>query len=150
MRDETIAIHAGYEPDPTTKAVAVPIYQTAAYVFDSADYGAALFNLEAAARRIEDAFLAAADDHDRHRIEPVIGDQPQEFDPVMLAERQVQRHGIETSALQKPGGLLEARYDDGLETEFRTDLADDGALQEIVVDDEQAPPRIRARRGLGH
>jgi O-acetylhomoserine (thiol)-lyase len=47
MRSETIAIHAGYEPDPTTKAVAVPIYQTAAYAFDSADHGAALFNLEA-------------------------------------------------------------------------------------------------------
>jgi O-acetylhomoserine (thiol)-lyase len=47
MRKETIAIHAGYETDPTTKAVAVPIYQTAAYEFDSADHGAALFNLEA-------------------------------------------------------------------------------------------------------
>src|SRR5271155_456507 len=46
MRKETIAIHAGYETDPTTKAVAVPIYQTAAYEFDSADHGAALFNLE--------------------------------------------------------------------------------------------------------
>ena len=40
MRDETIAIHGGYEPDPTTKAVAVPIYQTVAYAFDSADHGA--------------------------------------------------------------------------------------------------------------
>src|SRR5262249_31800147 len=37
----------GYEGDPTTKAVAVPIYQTAAYEFDSAEHGAALFNLEA-------------------------------------------------------------------------------------------------------
>jgi O-acetylhomoserine (thiol)-lyase len=46
MRDETIAIHGGYRPDPTTKAVAVPIYQTASYAFDSADHGAALFNLE--------------------------------------------------------------------------------------------------------
>jgi O-acetylhomoserine (thiol)-lyase len=46
MRNETIAIHAGYEPDPTTKSVAVPIYQTVAYAFDSADHGAALFNLE--------------------------------------------------------------------------------------------------------
>ena len=46
MRDETIAIHGGYQPDPTTKAVAVPIYQTVAYAFDSADHGAALFNLE--------------------------------------------------------------------------------------------------------
>src|ERR1700678_578423 len=46
MRNETIAIHGGYQPDPTTKAVAVPIYQTAAYAFDSADHGAALFNLE--------------------------------------------------------------------------------------------------------
>jgi O-acetylhomoserine (thiol)-lyase len=47
MKSETIAIHAGYEPDPTTKAVAVPIYQTVAYAFDSAEHGAALFNLEA-------------------------------------------------------------------------------------------------------
>src|SRR6267142_507137 len=46
MRDATIAIHSGYEVDPTTKAVAVPIYQTVAYAFDSADHGAALFNLE--------------------------------------------------------------------------------------------------------
>lgn len=46
MKRETIAIHGGYEVDPTTKAVAVPIYQTVAYAFDSADHGAALFNLE--------------------------------------------------------------------------------------------------------
>jgi O-acetylhomoserine (thiol)-lyase len=43
--DETIAIHHGYEPDPTTKAVAVPIYQTVAYEFDDAQHGADLFNL---------------------------------------------------------------------------------------------------------
>jgi O-acetylhomoserine (thiol)-lyase len=47
MRPETIAIHSGYEVDPTTRAVAVPIYQTVAYAFDSADHAAALFNLEA-------------------------------------------------------------------------------------------------------
>ncbi len=47
MRSETIAIHGGYDVDPTTRAVAVPIYQTAAYAFDSADHGAALFDLEA-------------------------------------------------------------------------------------------------------
>src|SRR5438477_4037814 len=46
MRRETMAIHSGYDVDPTTKAVAVPIYQTVAYAFDSADHGAALFNLE--------------------------------------------------------------------------------------------------------
>lgn len=46
MRAETLAIHAGYEPEATTRAVAVPIYQTVAYAFDSADHGAALFNLE--------------------------------------------------------------------------------------------------------
>src|ERR1700730_1335781 len=46
MKRETIAIHAGYESDPTTKAVAVPIYQTVAFEFDSAEHGAALFNLE--------------------------------------------------------------------------------------------------------
>lgn len=47
MQTETLAVHAGYEPDRTTNAVAVPIYQTVAYAFDSADHGAALFNLEA-------------------------------------------------------------------------------------------------------
>src|ERR1022692_3511582 len=46
MRPETIALHAGFDCDPTTKAVAVPIYQTVAYSFDSAAHGAALFNLE--------------------------------------------------------------------------------------------------------
>jgi O-acetylhomoserine (thiol)-lyase len=47
MRNATIAIHGGYEVEPTTKAVAVPIYQTVAYAFDSAEHGAALFDLEA-------------------------------------------------------------------------------------------------------
>ena len=47
MKSETIAVHCGYEPEPTTKAAAVPIYQTVAYAFDSAEHGAALFNLEA-------------------------------------------------------------------------------------------------------
>ncbi|ATX80072.1 O-acetylhomoserine sulfhydrylase [Mariprofundus aestuarium] len=45
MKTETIAIHAGYETDPTTKSVAVPIYQTVAYEFDNAQHGADLFNL---------------------------------------------------------------------------------------------------------
>jgi O-acetylhomoserine (thiol)-lyase len=43
--DETLAIHHGYEPDPTTKAVAVPIHQTVAYAFDDAQHGADLFDL---------------------------------------------------------------------------------------------------------
>jgi O-acetylhomoserine (thiol)-lyase len=46
MKRETIAIHAGYDGDPITKAVAVPIYQTIAFEFDSAEHGAALFNLD--------------------------------------------------------------------------------------------------------
>jgi len=46
MRNETISVHGGFVSDPTTKAVAVPIYQSVAYAFDSADHGAALFNLE--------------------------------------------------------------------------------------------------------
>jgi O-acetylhomoserine (thiol)-lyase len=46
MRSETISIHGGFDHDPATKAVAPPIYQTVAYEFDSADHGAALFNLE--------------------------------------------------------------------------------------------------------
>src|SRR5258708_4994120 len=46
MKRETAAIHVGYDGDPTTHAVAVPIYQTIAFEFDSAEHGAALFNLE--------------------------------------------------------------------------------------------------------
>ncbi len=46
LRNETLAVHGGFDGDPTTNAVAVPIYQTASYTFDSAEHGAALFNLE--------------------------------------------------------------------------------------------------------
>ncbi|AWB35436.1 O-acetylhomoserine aminocarboxypropyltransferase/cysteine synthase family protein [Orrella marina] len=46
MKIETLAIHAGYSPEPTTKAVAVPLYQTVAYSFDSAQHGADLFDLK--------------------------------------------------------------------------------------------------------
>lgn len=51
MRPETIVLHGGFDADPTTKAVAVPIYQTVAYAFDSAEHGAALFDLEVAGYR---------------------------------------------------------------------------------------------------
>jgi O-acetylhomoserine (thiol)-lyase len=46
MKRETIAIHAGYEPDAAVRSVAVPIYQTVSFAFDSAEHAAALFNLE--------------------------------------------------------------------------------------------------------
>ena len=46
MKPETIAVHGGYSPDPTTKAVAVPIYQTVAYAFDDTQHGADLFDLK--------------------------------------------------------------------------------------------------------
>lgn len=46
MKIDTLAIHAGYSPDPVTKSVAVPIYQTVAYAFDSAQHGADLFDLK--------------------------------------------------------------------------------------------------------
>jgi O-acetylhomoserine (thiol)-lyase len=46
MKLETIAVHGGYSPDPTTKAVAVPIYQTVAYAFDNTQHGADLFDLK--------------------------------------------------------------------------------------------------------
>jgi O-acetylhomoserine (thiol)-lyase len=46
MKDQTLAIHAGFKADPATKAVSVPIYQTVAYEFDNAQHGADLFNLE--------------------------------------------------------------------------------------------------------
>ncbi len=47
-RFETLSVHGGYTPDPTTKSVAVPIYQTVAYAFDSAQHGADLFDLKVA------------------------------------------------------------------------------------------------------
>ena len=48
MKLETIAVHGGYTPDPTTKAVAVPVYQTTSYAFDDAQHGADLFDLKVA------------------------------------------------------------------------------------------------------
>ncbi|MDO9279013.1 MAG: aminotransferase class I/II-fold pyridoxal phosphate-dependent enzyme [Polaromonas sp.] len=48
MKIETLAVHGGYTPDPTTKAVAVPIYQTVAYAFDDTQHGADLFDLKVA------------------------------------------------------------------------------------------------------
>jgi O-acetylhomoserine (thiol)-lyase len=46
MKLETLAIHGGYAPDPTTRAVAVPIYQTTSYAFDDTQHGADLFDLK--------------------------------------------------------------------------------------------------------
>lgn len=46
MRRETLAVHGGFDGDPETGAAAVPIYQTTSFLFESADHGAALFNLE--------------------------------------------------------------------------------------------------------
>ena len=46
MKIETLAVHAGYKPEPTTKAVAVPIYQTTSYAFDDTQHGADLFDLK--------------------------------------------------------------------------------------------------------
>ncbi|PHM36003.1 bifunctional O-acetylhomoserine aminocarboxypropyltransferase/cysteine synthase [Xenorhabdus innexi] len=46
MKLETLSVHAGYSPDPTTKAVAVPIYQTTSYAFDDSQHGADLFDLK--------------------------------------------------------------------------------------------------------
>jgi O-acetylhomoserine (thiol)-lyase len=51
MKSDTVAVHGGYDTEPTTRAVAVPIYQTVAYEFESADHGAALFNLEVEGHR---------------------------------------------------------------------------------------------------
>src|SRR5574338_734702 len=46
MKLETLAVHGGYSPDPTTRAVAVPIYQTTSYAFDDTQHGADLFDLK--------------------------------------------------------------------------------------------------------
>ena len=48
QRLETLAIHAGYTVEPTTKAVAVPIYHTSSYAFDDTQHGADLFDLKVA------------------------------------------------------------------------------------------------------
>ncbi len=46
FRPETLALHAGQQPDPTTHARAVPIYATTSYVFDDAAHAARLFALQ--------------------------------------------------------------------------------------------------------
>src|SRR3546814_12093178 len=46
MNPETLTVHAGTAPDPTTKARITPIYQTSSYVFDSVEHASRLFNLE--------------------------------------------------------------------------------------------------------
>ncbi|MCZ6484041.1 MAG: PLP-dependent transferase, partial [Alphaproteobacteria bacterium] len=48
MKFDTLSLHGGQQPDPTTGARAVPIYQTTSYVFEDTDHAAALFNLERA------------------------------------------------------------------------------------------------------
>ena len=48
MKLETLAVHGGYSPEPTTKAAAVPIYQTTSYAFDNTQHGADLFDLKVA------------------------------------------------------------------------------------------------------
>ena len=45
---DTLTLHAGQRPDPTTGARAVPIYQTTSYVFEDTEHAAGLFNLEQA------------------------------------------------------------------------------------------------------
>jgi O-acetylhomoserine (thiol)-lyase len=52
MKLETLAVHAGYSPEPTTKAVAVPIYQTSSYSFDDTQHGADLFDLKVAGQHL--------------------------------------------------------------------------------------------------
>jgi O-acetylhomoserine/O-acetylserine sulfhydrylase-like pyridoxal-dependent enzyme len=49
MKLETLIVHGGYSPDPTTRAVAVPIYHTVAYAFDDTQHGADLFDLKSPA-----------------------------------------------------------------------------------------------------
>ena len=46
MKPETLAVHAGFDSDPTTRAVVVPLYQTSSYSFDSTQHGADLFDLK--------------------------------------------------------------------------------------------------------
>ena len=53
MKIETLPVHGGYSPDPTTKAVAVPIYQTSSYAFDNTQHGAALFDLQGALLHVD-------------------------------------------------------------------------------------------------
>ena len=46
MKLESLALHHGYQSEPTTKAAAVPIYQTTSYTFDNTQHGADLFDLK--------------------------------------------------------------------------------------------------------
>jgi O-acetylhomoserine (thiol)-lyase len=54
MKDQTLAIHAGFKSDPTTKATAVPVYQTVAYEFDNAQHGADMIRLCIGIEDLED------------------------------------------------------------------------------------------------
>ena len=60
MKLETLAVHAGYSPDPTTRAVAVPIYQTTSYAFDDTQHGADLFGPEGTGQHLHT-------DHEPHQ-----------------------------------------------------------------------------------
>ena len=53
---DTLALHGGQQPDPTTGARATPVYQTASYVFRDTDYAAGLFNIERAGARLLPSF----------------------------------------------------------------------------------------------
>ena len=53
LKLDTLALHAGQQPDPVTGARAVPIYQTTSYCFKSGDHAAALFNLEQAQEALQ-------------------------------------------------------------------------------------------------
>jgi hypothetical protein len=57
---DTLQVHAGQKPDPTTGARAVPIYQTTSYVFNDADHAARLFALDRIRFILDNVFLTAA------------------------------------------------------------------------------------------
>ena len=59
---ETLTVHAGTAPDPTTKARSTPIYQTTSYVFDDVDHAARLFNLDFIPIASERYFLISSKD----------------------------------------------------------------------------------------
>ena len=59
MKDQTLIIHAGFKSDPTTRTVAVPVYQTVAYEFDNAQHGG-IEDVEDIMADLEQAMAASA------------------------------------------------------------------------------------------
>ena len=98
MKFETIAVHGGYSPDPTTKAVAVPIYQTTSYAFDDTQHGADQIGRQQIGGELHPMEVAL------HAIRQGLdggglGQTGHAFDKKVSAGQQADQHGIDQRLL---------------------------------------------------